>query len=31
MQVLPRTGKELGITNLNDPEQSIIAGVRYLD
>ena len=31
MQVLPRTGKELGITNLKDPEQSIIAGVRYLD
>ena len=31
MQVMPRTGKELGITDLKDPEQSIIAGVRYLD
>ncbi len=31
MQVLPRTGRELGITDLRDPEQSIIAGVRYLD
>jgi len=31
MQVLPKTGKELGITDLKDPEQSIIAGVRYLD
>lgn len=31
MQVMPRTGRELGITNLKDPEQSIIAGVRYLD
>lgn len=31
MQVLPRTGNELGITDLKDPEQSIIAGIRYLD
>jgi len=31
MQILPRTGKELGITDLKDPEQSIIAGVKYLD
>jgi membrane-bound lytic murein transglycosylase F len=31
MQIMPRTGRELGITNLKDPEQSIIAGVRYLD
>jgi membrane-bound lytic murein transglycosylase F len=31
MQVLPRTGHELGITDLTNPEQSIIAGIRYLD
>jgi len=31
MQVLPRTAKELGITDLHDPEQSVIAGIRYLD
>jgi membrane-bound lytic murein transglycosylase F len=30
MQVLPRTAEDLGIENLTDPEQSIIAGVRYL-
>jgi membrane-bound lytic murein transglycosylase F len=31
MQVLPRTADDLGIKDLTDPEQSIIAGVRYLD
>jgi membrane-bound lytic murein transglycosylase F len=30
MQVMPRTAKELGIENLKDPEQGIIAGVRYM-
>jgi membrane-bound lytic murein transglycosylase F len=30
MQVMPRTAKELGIDNLKDPEQGIVAGVRYL-
>ena len=31
MQVMPRTAKELGITNLKDPEAGIKAGVKYLD
>lgn len=30
MQVMPRTAKELGITNLNDPESGIKAGIKYL-
>jgi membrane-bound lytic murein transglycosylase F len=30
MQVMPRTARELGVENLKDPEQGIIAGVRYL-
>jgi membrane-bound lytic murein transglycosylase F len=31
MQMLPRTAKELGVENLNDPEQAIASGVQYLD
>ena len=31
MQVMPRTGKEFGITNLYDPKQNILAGTRYLE
>ncbi|TQV72012.1 transporter substrate-binding domain-containing protein [Aliikangiella marina] len=31
MQVLPRTGKELGFTDLTDPVQSIHAGVQYMN
>ncbi len=31
MQVMPRTAKELGISNLKDPESGIKAGVMYLD
>ncbi len=31
MQVMPRTAAELGIEDLKDPEQGIIAGIRYLD
>jgi membrane-bound lytic murein transglycosylase F len=31
MQVLPRTGLELGFENLDDPESAIHAGVKYLD
>jgi len=31
MQVMPRTAKELGIKQLHDPEQSIKAGVKYLN
>jgi len=30
MQVLPTTAKDYNITNLNDPEKSLIAGVSYL-
>jgi membrane-bound lytic murein transglycosylase F len=30
MQVMPRTAMELGIDELKDPEQGIVAGVRYL-
>ena len=31
MQMLPRTAKELGVTNLHEPEQAITSGVKYLD
>jgi len=31
MQVLPRTAKELGYIDLTQPEQSIAAGIKYLD
>jgi membrane-bound lytic murein transglycosylase F len=31
MQVLPRTAKELGYLDLSQPEQSIAAGIQYLD
>jgi len=31
MQVLPRTAKELGYIDLTKPEQSIAAGIKYLD
>ncbi|HKJ77034.1 MAG TPA: transglycosylase SLT domain-containing protein, partial [Gammaproteobacteria bacterium] len=31
MQVLPRTAKELGLTDLRDPETGLHAGIRYLD
>jgi len=31
MQVMPRTAKELGIDRLHNPEQSVKAGVKYLD
>ena len=31
MQVLPRTAKELGFDDLTKPEQSVAAGVQYLD
>jgi transglycosylase-like protein with SLT domain len=30
MQVLPETGREVGITNLFDPHDNITAGARYL-
>jgi len=30
MQVMPRTGKELELTNLTDPEEGIHAGTKYL-
>jgi len=31
MQVMPRTAKEMGISNLKQPESGIKAGVQYLD
>lgn len=31
MQVVPRTAEQLGLKNLEDPESSIHAGIRYLD
>ena len=30
MQIMPVTGHELGFTNLDDPEENIHAGVKYL-
>ena len=30
MQVMPRTARSFGITNLNDPEQNLQAGIAYL-
>ncbi len=31
LQVMPRTGKELGLENLRDPETGLHAGVKYLN
>ncbi|MCB1738215.1 MAG: transglycosylase SLT domain-containing protein, partial [Gammaproteobacteria bacterium] len=31
MQVMPRTAKELGFTNLQNPESGLHAGVKYMD
>jgi membrane-bound lytic murein transglycosylase MltF len=31
MQVLPSTGKEMGISNIKSPENNVHAGVKYLD
>ncbi len=31
MQVLPSTGKEMGISNIGSPENNIHAGIKYLD
>jgi soluble lytic murein transglycosylase-like protein len=30
MQVMPRTGADFGIRNLNDPQANLEAGVQYL-
>ena len=31
MQLLPSTAKDMGVTDLRDPEQNLLAGVRYMD
>ena len=31
MQVMPRTGKQMGITLLEDPDHGILAGCKYMD
>lgn len=31
MQLMPRTAKSIGITNMDDPENSIKGGVKYMD
>ena len=31
MQVMPRTGRQFGFTDLHDPEQGIAAGLAYLE
>ncbi len=31
MQIMPRTARELGVSNLKDPRLSVKAGVKYLD
>ena len=31
MQVMPATGKQMGFTELHDPDQGIHAGVKYMD
>lgn len=31
MQVLPRTGRELGFTDLHDPDTGLHAGIKYMD
>ena len=31
MQVMPATGRQMGFTELHDPEQGIHAGVKYMD
>ncbi|MBI5507900.1 MAG: transporter substrate-binding domain-containing protein [Deltaproteobacteria bacterium] len=30
LQIMPRTGMELGVKNLEDPEENVRAGVKYL-
>ena len=31
MQIMPRTAKSLGVTNVNDPTSGIMAGIKYMD
>ncbi|MEQ9305338.1 MAG: transglycosylase SLT domain-containing protein, partial [Marinoscillum sp.] len=31
MQVMPKTGRDYGVTNLYDPEQNIYAGMKHLE
>lgn len=30
MQVMPKTGRRVGVTKLSDPQQNILAGARYI-
>lgn len=31
MQIMPRTGEQMGVTDLEDPEENVRAGILYLD
>jgi membrane-bound lytic murein transglycosylase F len=31
MQLMPRTGEQVGVTNLSNPEKNVLGGIRYLD
>lgn len=31
MQLMPRTGEQVGVTNLSNPDKNVLGGIRYLD